>query len=121
MSVCLSAYCIATSVLIVHFEVSAQKHVYAPRYCTLYTERQPVSKVPDYGLYDRVLILDCAGSKAQSVSYPMAIKGFFLRVKSANDFDPVTELRMYGALLSLPHMSSLHGMNMTLATQDMEK
>jgi hypothetical protein len=67
-----------------------------------------VRKVPDYGLYDRVLIHVCAGSKAQSVSYPMAIKDFFLRVKLANDFDPVTELRMYRALLSLPHISSYH-------------
>jgi hypothetical protein len=39
MGVCLSAYCVATAVLVVLFEVSAQQRAYTPQY-----GRNPTSK-----------------------------------------------------------------------------
>jgi hypothetical protein len=43
---CLSAYCIATTVLVVHFEVSAQQRVYTPQYLSVCWGSSPVLSHP---------------------------------------------------------------------------
>jgi hypothetical protein len=45
--VCLSAYCIATAVFVVRFEVSAQQLVYTPQYTRLQASTEDLVEICD--------------------------------------------------------------------------